>query len=125
MVLFGVFWFGFNQATVFASFPNDFFFSHPLDLVLLSAFDVFMRKKPTNTKIKKDVDGEFTELTQLPLGLFRFRSLTSCLMAIAHSLFWLSLFLSFNFRFLFFPHLLVGFSPQSFTLVCWISVFQL
>jgi len=65
---------------VFAVSPADFFFSHPINLVLLNGFDVFMEKKHNN-----DAHGEISELTQFPLVLFT--SLISCLMAIACSLF--------------------------------------
>lgn len=78
---------------MFASFPADCFFSHPINLVLLNGFDVFMEKKKSNN----DAHGEINELTQFPLVFFT--SLIS-LMAIAHSLFSLSLFLlilDFNF----------------------------
>lgn len=50
---------------MFGSFPADSFFSHPINLVLLNGFDVFMEQK--KKKSNNDVHGKISELTQLPL----------------------------------------------------------
>lgn len=105
---------------MFAGFPADFIFSHPVNLVLLNDFEVFMEKK-------KAIMMHMEKSMSNPVPFFFLTSLIGCLMAIACSLFSLSLFLFlfFNFRFQFFSRFLVGCSSQSFMLVCWISIFQL
>lgn len=42
---------------MFASFPADLIFSHPINLVLLNDFEVFVEKKKSNN----DAHGEINE----------------------------------------------------------------
>lgn len=53
---------------MFVTFLDGFFFSQPLNLILLNDFDVFMGKK----KSSNDAHGEINDLTQFPLDFYTF-----------------------------------------------------